>query len=89
VALLRHFDDAADFDDGLALGDQLLGGFELTDDLLRHVPGAFRGEVPGQSARMRTLIRPGTTCGGARHEASSTLQWTTGGCLVTYRFITA
>jgi len=47
VCLLRHFDDTADLDDGLALGDQLLGDFELADDLLRRVPGASHGEVPG------------------------------------------
>jgi len=47
VGRLRHFDDTADVDDGLALGDQLLGSFELADDLLRRVPGAFHGEVPG------------------------------------------
>jgi len=47
VGRLRHLDDAADVDDGLALGDQLLGGLELADDLLRRVPGAFHGRVPG------------------------------------------
>jgi len=47
VGRLRHFDDTAELDDGLALGDQLLGGFELADDLLRRAPGAFHGEVPG------------------------------------------
>jgi len=47
VSRLRHFDDTADLNDGLALGDQLLGGLELADDLLRIVPGAFHGEVPG------------------------------------------
>lgn len=45
ISRLRHLDDAADLDDGLALGDQLLGGFQLADDLLRCVPGAFHGEV--------------------------------------------
>jgi len=29
------------------LGNPLLGGLELADDLLRCVPGAFHGEVPG------------------------------------------
>jgi hypothetical protein len=47
VSRLRHLDDAADVGDGLALGDQLLGGFELADDLLGCVPGAFHGRVPG------------------------------------------
>jgi len=60
VGRLRHFDDTADLDDGLALGDQLLGGFELADDLLPRMPDGFHGEVPG---RMRTPIHPGPTCG--------------------------
>jgi len=33
-----YLDDAADVGHGLALGDQLLGGFELMDDLLPYVP---------------------------------------------------
>jgi len=45
VGRLRHLDDAADVDDGLALGDQLLGGLELADDLIRRVPGAFQGRA--------------------------------------------
>jgi len=47
VGRLRQFADTGDLDDGLALGDQLLGGFEFADDLLLRVPGAFHGEVPG------------------------------------------
>jgi hypothetical protein len=35
VSRLRHLDQAADVDDGLALGEQLLGRFELADGLLR------------------------------------------------------
>ena len=46
VGMLRHCDGAADIDDGLALGDQLLDGLELADDLLSRVPGAFHGRVP-------------------------------------------
>ena len=38
---------AADVGDGLALGDQLLSGFELADDLLGSVVDGFHGEVPG------------------------------------------
>ena len=44
---LRHLDDAGDVGNGLALGDQLLGGLELADDLLRCVRGPFPGGVPG------------------------------------------
>ena len=55
VGGLRHLDDATDVGDGLALGDQLLGGLllrrslrlDLADDLLGCVSGAFHGEVPG------------------------------------------
>jgi hypothetical protein len=42
-----HFDDAADVDDRLLLGDQPLGRFELADDLLVCLPGAFHGGVRG------------------------------------------
>jgi len=44
---LRHLQCTADIGDGLALGQQLLSGFELTDDLLGCVAGSFRGGVPG------------------------------------------
>jgi len=37
----------SDLNNGLALGDQLLGGLELADDLFRCVPGPFHGGVPG------------------------------------------
>ena len=51
---LRHLDDAADVGDGLALGDQLLGGFELADDLLRRVPEGLSftlDRVPGSTSK--------------------------------------
>ncbi len=47
IRRLRHLDDTADLDEGLDLGDQLLGSFELADDQLRCVPGPFHDEVPG------------------------------------------
>jgi hypothetical protein len=47
VGRLRHLNDAADVCHGLVLGDQLLCCLELADDLLRCVPGAFHGGVPG------------------------------------------
>ena len=59
VRRLHHLQDPADVGDGLALSDQLLGGFELADGLLRCVPGAFHGRDPAQSGRMRTVIHPG------------------------------
>ena len=47
VRRLRHLDHPAEVADCLALGDRLLGGFELPDDLLGCVPGGFYGEVSG------------------------------------------
>ena len=47
IGRLGHTDDTADLDDGLALGDQLFGGFELADDLFCRVAGAFCDEVSG------------------------------------------
>ena len=64
---LRHLDDAADVGDGLALGDQLLGGFELADDLLRRVPGAFHGEIPGPVWPAEGSHSPWTDFRGPRH----------------------
>jgi len=43
----QHIDDAADVGDTLALDDQLFGSFELADDLLYCVLGAFHGGGPG------------------------------------------
>ena len=67
VRRLRHLDHAADLDDGLALGDQLLGSFELADDLLRCVPGAFHGRVPGPVWPAEDSHSPWTDCRGPRH----------------------
>ena len=67
VGRLRHLDDAADVGDGLALGDQLLGGLELADDLLRCVPGAFHGRVPGPVWPDEDPHSPWTGCRGPRH----------------------
>jgi len=47
IRRLRDLDDTADVGDGLALDDLQLGSFQLADDLLRRVPGAFDGEIPG------------------------------------------
>jgi len=47
VGRLGHLNGTADIGDGLALGDQLLSGFELADDLLGCVADAFYCEVPG------------------------------------------
>jgi len=67
VGRLPHLDDAADVDDGLALGDQLLSGLELADDLLRRVPGAFHGRVPGPVWPDEDSHSPWTDLRGPRH----------------------
>jgi hypothetical protein len=42
VGRLGHLKGPADLGNGLALGDQLLGGRELAKDLLRSVADTFR-----------------------------------------------
>jgi len=69
VGRLRHLDDAADLDDSLALGDQLLGGLELADDLLRRVPGPFHGRVPGPVWPDEDSHSPWTGFRGPRQDA--------------------
>ena len=73
VGRLRDLDEAAYFGHGLALGDQLLGGFELADDLLRCVPGAFHGGVPGPVWPAEDSHSPWTGCRGPRHVHSKGL----------------
>ena len=67
IRRLRHLDDAADLDDGLALGDQLLSGLELADDLLGCVANAFHGEVPGPVWPVEDSHSPWTNLRGPRH----------------------
>ena len=67
IGRLRHLDDTADLDDGLALGDQLLRRFQLADDLLRGLPGAFHGRVPGPVRPDEDCHSPWTDCRGPRH----------------------
>jgi len=71
VGRLRHLDDAADVGDGLALGDQLLGGLEFADDLLRCVPGAFHGGIPGPAWPAEDSHSPWTGFRGPRHHRSA------------------
>jgi hypothetical protein len=47
VGGLRDLQNSAGLCDGLALGNQLVSRFELADDLLGCVTGAFHGGVPG------------------------------------------
>ena len=54
---------------GLYLSNELLGGLELADDLLRGVPSAFHGGDPAQFGRLRTLIHPGPI------SESASVQW--------------
>jgi len=59
VGRLSDFKDATNVSNGLALGQQLLSGFELADDLLGGMAGSFHGGVPGLVCRMRTLNHRG------------------------------
>lgn len=59
VSRLRDLNETAELDNDLALGDQLFRCFQLADDLLRCVPGAFSLKSPAQSGGLRTLISPG------------------------------
>jgi len=66
-----HLDDTADVGDGLALDNQLLSSFQLAYDLLRRVPGAFHGEVPGPVWPDEDSHSPWTDLRGPRQNASS------------------
>ncbi len=72
VGGLRHLQDPSDVGDGLALGDRLLGGFELADDLLRsvteglsftldRVPGSTSLTSHGNRAVSDSLVEASTT----------------------------
>ena len=83
VGRLRHLDDAADVGDGLALGDELLGGplllfekaspaekpfgLQLADDLLCGVSGALHGGIPGPVWPVEDSHSPWTGYRGPRH----------------------
>ena len=47
VGRLGELNGAAEVGNGLALGDQLLSGFDLADDLLSSVADSFHGGVSG------------------------------------------
>ena len=68
IRRLRHLDDAADLDDGLALRDQLLSDLELADDLLGCVADAFHSEVPGPVWPDEDSHSPWTDYQGPRHQ---------------------
>ena len=67
VGRLDHLNDTTDLDDGLALGDQLLSGLELENDLLGRVHGACHGQVPGPAWPAEDSHSPWTGFRGARH----------------------
>ncbi len=71
VGRLRYLQVPADIGDGLALGDQLLGGLAFADDLLRCVPGAFHGEVPGPVWPAEDTHSPWTCFQGPRQISRS------------------
>jgi len=59
VGRLRNLDDAAELDNGPALGDQLVSDLELGNDLFVRVPVRFVVKTLAQSSRVRTLLQPG------------------------------
>ena len=67
IGRLGDLDGAANVSDGFALGDQLLSGFELADDLLGCVADSFHGEVPGPVWPDEDSHSPWTGFWGPRH----------------------
>jgi len=67
IGRLGDLDGTANVGDGLALGDQLLGGFELADDLLGCVADSLHGEVPGPVWPDEDSHSPWTNFQGPRH----------------------
>jgi hypothetical protein len=83
IRRLRHLDNSANVGDGLALGDQLIGGplllfekaspaqkpfgLELANELLRCMPGAFHGLVPGLDLPTEDFHSTWTGFRGPRH----------------------
>lgn len=71
----------ADVGDGLALGNQLIGGsllrrsrqLKLADDLLRCIHGAFHGRVPGPAWLDEDSHSPWIDCQGPRQQSRSPL----------------
>ena len=66
VSGLRHLQGSADVSNGLALGDQLLSGFQLADDLLGSMAGSFHGGVPGPAWPNEVSHPPWTDFRGPR-----------------------
>jgi len=63
---LRHLLFSAEVDDGRAQGDQLLSGFELADNLLGFVAGAFHGGLAGSGWPDEDSHSPWTVIGEPR-----------------------
>jgi len=63
ISRFRYLDPAADVGHCLALGNQLLDGFEFADQLLGGTPGMFHGRVPGPTRPDEDLIHPGPISG--------------------------
>ena len=74
VGRLGHLNGAADVGDGLALGDQLLSGLELADDLLSCAADAFHGEVPCPVWPDEDSHSPWTDLRGPRHRVVPVLE---------------
>ena len=73
VGRLGHLDHTTDLDDGLALGDKMLGGLELANDLLGRVPEALHSQVPGPVWPAEDFHSPCTVFRDARYKY---LPWT-------------
>ncbi len=61
---------------GLALCDQLLGGLEVADDLLRCVSGVFPGGVSGPVCPVEGSYSPWADCRGPRHHRIASNRFT-------------
>lgn len=71
VGGLRRLKGPADVRDGLALGELLLNGLELADDLLSGVVDSFHGGVPGLAWPDEDSHSPWTDIQGARQSESA------------------
>jgi len=62
VSRLHHFDATSDVDVVHTVGEVLLDGLDIANNLLRCVPRTFDDESTAESSQMETLIYPGPHC---------------------------
>ncbi len=79
VGGLRDLQGFTDVDDGLAMGDQLLSGLALADDLLRCVAGSFHGGAPGPVWPDQDSHPPWTDSQGPHNVSDGALRTTRSG----------